>query len=560
MPTRSPVAANEFEESHDSFAPDHASDRALHSDAAHEPLSLGFGAAATLLQRSAITHAANAPLRAAAFLRTQQTHGNRAAQRSAHAIQTKLTISEPGDAMEQEAERVAQEATGGHEDCECGGTCDECQAHAARKVQTKLNAGAITRSVQRRAESSADASDDSDLDTRLSSQAGMGDPLSEDTRAFAESRLGHDFGDVRVHTDADASDLATSLQADAFTTGSDIYFRNGRHDPDSHEGKQLLTHELTHVVQQRSSERLAQRRRVDGATSLPSIRTGSTGLAIQRVRCGLVPAADCAAPIAGSASDFGTAEAAVEAGPRDRRSKMSPARQTASGHTGRARQLELILEAEQPGVLANVQGIFIDMDMSPGTGALTDLCSNMIPPVPAAAGRKCVFVPPHLNQQALQFRQGRATVGGQPREDWRVQTIQTLTHEIQHITFDAAGLGQAPGVTAAACSRADVEVELSEMAAIMSEFPIAFRAIPAAAPAGDPARTRLTNWFTTAITNPSESIEGALKSMRCKCDCPHVDAFVIQTFNFVSTSWTATEKLTFNTVLRDPARGLHWPL
>ena len=239
---------------------------------------------------------------------------------------------------------------------------------------------------------------------------------------------------------------------------------------------------------------------------------------------------------------------------------MSPARQVASGHTGRARQLERILEAEFPGQLANVHGIFLDQDMSSGTAAFVDACANMVPPVPAPAGKKCVFVPAALNQQALRFRQGRATVGGRSRENWHVDTLQTLVHEIQHVSFDAAGLGQPAGVAAAACARADVEFELSELAAIMSEFPVAFRAIPAAAPAGHPARTRLTNWFNHAISNPGESIEGALTKMRCSCDCAEVDAFVKQTFAFVSASWTVPEKTAFNTVLRDPVRGLHWPL
>jgi hypothetical protein len=73
---------------------------------------------------------------------------------------------------------------------------------------------------------------------------------------------------------------------------------------------------------------------------------------------------------------------------------MSPARQVATGHTGRARQLQLILEAEQPGLLANVHGIFIDMDMSPNTGALVDLCANMIPPCRLQPGKSaCSFRP-----------------------------------------------------------------------------------------------------------------------------------------------------------------------
>lgn len=304
------------------------------------------------------------------------------------------------------------------------------------------------------------------------------------------------------------------------------------------------------------------------ADELPSAGPGGTaavqrnaqGAVVQRVRCGLVPAATCAAPIAGDPEEFSRSEAAVEAGPRDRRARMSSARQMASGHTGRARQLELILEAEFPGQLANVHGIFIDADMSSGTAAFVDVCSNMVPPIPAPADKKCTFVPGELNRQALQFRQRRPLVGGRAREDWRVETLQTLVHEIQHVSFEAAALGQPAGVAAAACARTDVEFELSELAAIMSEFPVAFRAIPAGAPVGHPARIRLTNWFNHAISSSGESIEGALIKMRCTCGCAEVDSFVKQTFTHVSASWTVPERLTFNTILRDPARGLHWPL
>jgi hypothetical protein len=283
-------------------------------------------------------------------------------------------------------------------------------------------------------------------------------------------------------------------------------------------------------------------------------------LVIQPARCGLVPAATCAAPISGSAEEFSASEAAVEASPRARRAAMSPARQVSTGHTGQARQLELILNAHVPGVLTNVHGIFLDRDMSPGTAAFVDSCANMVPPVPAPPGKKCVFVPPALNRQALRFRQGNARVGGMDREDWRVQTLQTLVHEIQHVAFEAAGLGQPAGVTAAACARADVEFELSEMAAIMSEFPVAFRAIPAGVPPGHPARARLASWFINAVSNPSESIQGALTTMRCKCDCAEVDAFVGQTFAFVSAPWSPAERAAFNGEMRDPAHALHWPL
>ena len=67
-----------------------------------------------------------------------------------------------------------------------------------------------------------------------------------------EARLGHDFGDVRVHDDSRAHDSAVSVNANAYTVGSNIVFQRDRFDPGSADGKLTLAHELTHVVQQRS--------------------------------------------------------------------------------------------------------------------------------------------------------------------------------------------------------------------------------------------------------------------------------------------------------------------
>src|SRR5256885_13901465 len=82
--------------------------------------------------------------------------------------------------------------------------------------------------------------------------SGGGAPLDKDTRGLMESRLGADFSDVRVHTDAKASESAQSVQAYAYTVGSDVVFQSGKYEPESDSGKRMLAHELTHVVQQRS--------------------------------------------------------------------------------------------------------------------------------------------------------------------------------------------------------------------------------------------------------------------------------------------------------------------
>ncbi len=75
-------------------------------------------------------------------------------------------------------------------------------------------------------------------------------PLDDETRGFMESRFQRDFGDVRVHTDAAAAESAEALSAEAYATGRDIYFARGRYAPQTREGRRLLSHELTHTVQQ----------------------------------------------------------------------------------------------------------------------------------------------------------------------------------------------------------------------------------------------------------------------------------------------------------------------
>ncbi len=78
-----------------------------------------------------------------------------------------------------------------------------------------------------------------------------GSPLDTDTKSEMEARLGHDFGDVRVHTDAQAGASAKSVQAQAYTVGNHVVFGEGTFQPTSDQGKRTLAHELTHVVQQR---------------------------------------------------------------------------------------------------------------------------------------------------------------------------------------------------------------------------------------------------------------------------------------------------------------------
>ena len=102
-----------------------------------------------------------------------------------------------------------------------------------------------------------------------------GRPLDGDVRADMEARLGHDFGDVRVHDDSRAHDSAVSVNANAYTVGSNIVFQRDRYDPGSADGKLTLAHELTHVVQQRSGP-------VDGTAAGGGIKVSDPGDRFER--------------------------------------------------------------------------------------------------------------------------------------------------------------------------------------------------------------------------------------------------------------------------------------
>jgi hypothetical protein len=88
------------------------------------------------------------------------------------------------------------------------------------------------------------------LESRLAASSGSGTPLAPEVLTFMEPRFGVDFSSVRIHTSSEAVQMNRDLQAQAFTHDRDIYFGSGKYDPSSNAGKQLLAHELTHVVQQ----------------------------------------------------------------------------------------------------------------------------------------------------------------------------------------------------------------------------------------------------------------------------------------------------------------------
>ncbi len=124
------------------------------------------------------------------------------------------------------------------------------------------NAGVAALVAQRRASGDDEGADASPVHDVVGSK---GSPLEPGVRSEMEAAVGHDFGDVEVHTDSRAADSAKSVQAHAYTVGNHIVFGEGRYRPETDEGRHTLAHELTHVVQQREGP-------VDGTPAAGGIR------------------------------------------------------------------------------------------------------------------------------------------------------------------------------------------------------------------------------------------------------------------------------------------------
>jgi hypothetical protein len=143
--------------------------------------------------------------------------------------QSKLTISQPGDPHEREADRVAGEVM------------------QMRESVAPIKAGPGP-AVQRRANEQGPPNVAPPIVHEVLSSPAK--PLDAATRAFMEPRFGHDFSQVRVHADARAAESARSVGALAYTVDRHLVFGDGQYVPGSPRGRHLLAHELAHVVQQ----------------------------------------------------------------------------------------------------------------------------------------------------------------------------------------------------------------------------------------------------------------------------------------------------------------------
>ncbi len=174
-------------------------------------------------------------------------------QQQKSTLQPKLTVGQPNDKYEQEADRVAEEVV------------NQLQPPNSAPVQGKFesNRPGITPLVMRQGEGATAVSPQ--VDQGIQRTRGGGQAIAQPILGSMEQAFGTDFSGVRIHANSESERLNRSLNARGFTTGQDIYFKRGEYQPESQTGQKLLAHELTHVVQQSGADesRLEQNSEVE---------------------------------------------------------------------------------------------------------------------------------------------------------------------------------------------------------------------------------------------------------------------------------------------------------
>ncbi|MFN9482947.1 MAG: LirA/MavJ family T4SS effector [Pseudanabaena sp.] len=180
------------------------------------------------------------------------------------AIQAKLNIGEPNDKYEKEADETAakvvqqintssqgqsvqrQESMEEEDELQMKSDVPILQRQESMEEEDELQMKSL---IQRREDLGGGVAS-TDLESSIQNARGSGQALEPNLQEEMGQAMGADFSGVRVHTDAQSDQLNKSIQAKAFTTGQDVFFRQGAYVPSSRNGQELIAHELTHVVQQ----------------------------------------------------------------------------------------------------------------------------------------------------------------------------------------------------------------------------------------------------------------------------------------------------------------------
>jgi Domain of unknown function (DUF4157) len=179
-------------------------------------------------------------------------------------IRPKLKISHPGDEYEQEADKAAEQvmkmsisdpflAITHAKEQRIDRKCAACKLKNDEEEEKMV--------IRRKPLFSSDFASDQVTNQINNIRSSSCSPFDVSTKEFMESKLGHDFSKVKIHTDERAANSADSVNAMAYTIGNDIVFGKGQYQPNTLDGIRLLAHELAHVGQQRPLENIQRKDR-----------------------------------------------------------------------------------------------------------------------------------------------------------------------------------------------------------------------------------------------------------------------------------------------------------
>jgi hypothetical protein len=165
-------------------------------------------------------------------------------------FQPKLTINQPNDVYEQEADTMADHVM---RTTDISSDNNSFFKPSVSSVQRKCaHCEEEEKKAQRKESDNNTTEASTETENYVNSLSG-GNALDEKNKTFFESRMGYDLSNVRLHTDSKAAQSAQSINALAYTSGNNIVFDNNQYQPATESGKKLLAHELTHVVQQNTN-------------------------------------------------------------------------------------------------------------------------------------------------------------------------------------------------------------------------------------------------------------------------------------------------------------------
>ncbi|MBA3534080.1 MAG: DUF4157 domain-containing protein, partial [Ardenticatenales bacterium] len=168
-------------------------------------------------------------------------------------LQAKLSVNEPGDEYEREADQIADQVMRAQSVAPPAPPED----NGNKSAPATPYVAPISRLVQASGDVTGEVSPE--VERNISSMRGGGQPLPREERTFFEERMGVDLDNVRIHDDSKAIQTSRDINAKAFTVGSNIAFNAGEYQPGTDSGRRLLAHELTHVVQQGAASTLQRK-------------------------------------------------------------------------------------------------------------------------------------------------------------------------------------------------------------------------------------------------------------------------------------------------------------